>query len=77
MSRKKLTKKQKRRREFLHYLIGTLTIIFLGHYISTITGLESWAVEQGLKGLGGIILFVYYLIWYIANDQLLHKIFRL
>ena len=61
--------------EFWHYVFGTLLIIFGGHWISDITGLEQWTIQNNI--IGYIVLFIYYLIVYIVIDQSLHKIFRL
>jgi hypothetical protein len=58
--------------EFLHYIIGTLVIIFGGHELSMRIGLEQWAGETGTTGMA--VLFVYYLVIYIFVDQALHKL---
>lgn len=71
----KLTKKQAKIREFYHYLVGTFLIIFGGHWLSDITGLEQWAMNNDVIGWGG--LFLYYLVVYIAVDQALHKLFNI
>jgi len=71
----KLTKKQKRLREFYHYLVGTILIIFGGHWLSSITGLEQWAMNNSFIGWVG--LFLYYLAIYILIDQSLHKLFNI
>lgn len=77
-------------REFWHYVVGTMLIIFGGHWFSGVIGLEEWAINQGLlfsfnlgqltiplPNFGGIVLFLYYLIIYIIFDQLMHKVFKL
>lgn len=61
--------------EFWHYIVGTGLIIFGGHWLSGITGIENWAINNGI--IGWSALFIYYLIIYIVIDQLLHKLFKL
>ena len=73
----KVNFKSKRFREFYHYVVGTLLIIFLGHFITDITGLEKLAIAEGLWGVGGFYLFLFYLTWYILIDQALHWLFDL
>jgi len=58
-------------KEALHYIILVFVGVFVAHEVSGITGIESWAINNGIMGMLG--LFVYYLAWIVVTDLALQK----
>lgn len=57
---------------YFHYFLLTLGLFIL-HEITSMIGLENWAILHYVLGYG--VLFIFYFIGFIIVDSLIHGLF--